>query len=562
MEKYSINKLSKRIIYLATILLVVRCASQISPTGGEVDKIPPKVIEIYPPNGTVNYSENYFEVSFSEYVDKRTVNEAIFISPSIEGNIEYDWSGKTLTIIIEDSLKANTTYNISVGTDVKDLNNKNNMAESFNFAFSTGSVIDNGVVKGKVYNKDANGILIFAYKESEEGFANPSDSKPINITQVGKNGNYTLQGLSEGVYRIFAVRDDFKDLVYNIEDDEFGVPFNEIAISERDSLISDIDFMMTKEDTTLPHIFNITMTDKHHILIEFSEPIDSSKIRADNFYVYDSTSNVKVSGKYLYKGQAKNKELFLIVSDSVIVENQNYLVVEGLIDHHGNILDYEATQFTASDRPDTTAPALIKTLTEYDNNQVDNENAWIKFVFNDGFDTTLTKNIQIIDSKNNLIPSKVSFIDNGTISVKSKILLDDRSEYKMKINLKNIVDIAGNFLDSIYTYKFNTINSLQFSGVAGKVSSIQNYEKTYIVVKNIDSKDKLYKSKVDENFEFNFERVSPGEYLVWSFYDDDSNGVYSYGSIHPFKSSEKFVYYPDTLNLRARWPVVDVFINQ
>ena len=47
-------------------MLFARCANQQSPGGGEVDTVPPLIKEIFPENGTVNYHEDYFEISFSE----------------------------------------------------------------------------------------------------------------------------------------------------------------------------------------------------------------------------------------------------------------------------------------------------------------------------------------------------------------------------------------------------------------------------------------------------------------------------------------------------------------
>ena len=116
-----------KILAVASLMLFTRCANQLPPGGGEVDTIPPQIIEVYPVNGTVNYHEDYFEISFSEYVDKRSVQDAIFISPVLQKPLKYDWSGKTLTVYFNDTLKVNTTYTVSIGTDVKDLNNGNNM---------------------------------------------------------------------------------------------------------------------------------------------------------------------------------------------------------------------------------------------------------------------------------------------------------------------------------------------------------------------------------------------------------------------------------------------------
>ena len=37
--------------------------------------------------------------------------------------------------------------------------------------------------------------------------------------------------------------------------------------------------------------------------------------------------------------------------------------------------------------------------------------------------------------------------------------------------------------------------------------------------------------------------------------------MYDYGNVQPLQLAEEFTFYPDTLNLRARWPVGDVKIN-
>ena len=562
MESFKKRQSLKILFYAVLIFILIKCASQISPGGGEVDKVAPVIENVYPANGTTNFTDDYFEITFSEYVDKRTAREAIFISPRLEKGIELDWSGTTLTVYFKEPLKENTTYNISIGTDVKDINNNNNMTESFNFAFSTGDKIDKGIVEGKVYDDKPEGILVFAYKKINEVFPNPIEDKPDNITQVGKNGKYKLLGLSHGDYRIFAIRDDFKDFIYNIEDDQFGAPSEEIILSETDSVISNINFIITEEDTTAAHILNLTMTDSYHILVEFSEFVDSTKLSANNFYIIDSTTNKKTNAKYFYKGEAKPKQYFLVVEDSLIIENDNYLFIENLYDNFQNVLLNEGTKFTASDRPDTTAPKLVKKNTEYENSQTDFENAYVEFVFNDGFDVEATKNsAQIYDLKDNAFPTEVIKIDDASFIVKSKIKLLDKSEYQVKIDLGKIKDAAGNSIDSIFTHKFSTINSLQFSGASGKVFSDNEPDKLFVVLKNLDPKKKNYKKKVTANNDFKFERVVPGKYLVWSFFDADSNGEYSYGKINPFEKSEEFIYYPDTLNLKARWPVGDVYLN-
>ncbi|MGE5845890.1 MAG: hypothetical protein ACM34O_04140, partial [Ignavibacteria bacterium] len=62
----------------------------------------------------------------------------------------------------------------------------------------------------------------------------------------------------------------------------------------------------------------------------------------------------------------------------------------------------------------------------------------------------------------------------------------------------------------------------------------------------------------DKNSGFSFERIEPGKYALWCYLDKDSSGSYSSGWHFPFKHSEEFSVYPDTLNLRARWMQTDL----
>ena len=237
-----------KIFAVASLVLFARCANQLAPGGGEVDTVPPIIKEIIPENGTVNYHEDYFEISFSEYVDKRSVQEAIFISPALQKTLKYDWSGKTLTVYFNDTLKTNTTYTVSIGTDVKDMNNGNKMAESLTFTFSTGDKIDKGKISGKIYDPSPEGVMIFAY-QTDEKEADPAIQKPDYVSQVGKNGNYSLLGLRNGNYSIFAVSDKFRDLLYQSNDDGIGVQNKKVELNDKIIEYEHVDFFLTVEDT-------------------------------------------------------------------------------------------------------------------------------------------------------------------------------------------------------------------------------------------------------------------------------------------------------------------------
>ncbi|MBK6678625.1 MAG: Ig-like domain-containing protein [Ignavibacteriales bacterium] len=113
----------------------------------------PEVVDVTPANGTTLFKGKEIELKFSEYVDKRTFKDAVFISPALEKGFEVEWSGKTATIIFNEELKPDVTYNITIGTSVIDLNNSNNMAKAYSYAISTGDVLDKGPFRAEFMTK-------------------------------------------------------------------------------------------------------------------------------------------------------------------------------------------------------------------------------------------------------------------------------------------------------------------------------------------------------------------------------------------------------------------------
>ncbi|PKL89414.1 MAG: hypothetical protein CVV23_05185 [Ignavibacteriae bacterium HGW-Ignavibacteriae-2] len=546
------------ILFFMLIFGIWSCASQIGPSGGEIDKTPPEITFIYPKDKTVNYGENFIEIEFSEYVDKRSVQDAIFISPSVKGKIEYSWSGTSVELMFEDSLRKNITYTVTVGTDVIDLNNRNNLAQAYSFTFSTGPEIDFCSIEGKVYDKNPLGIFIFAYQLTDT-IPNPITQKPEYISQVGARGNYKISGMAPSTYRIFAVNDSFRDMLYNAGDDKYACPFSDITLTKSDSLYTSLNFRLSVEDTIAPAVSNVTMTDKNHILVEFSEPVDSSQLSAKNFSIFDSTSAIQHNVRYLFKGKNKAGKYFLSFSDSLVLANENYLIVKNIFDKSGNNLTNQSYSFTVSVKPDTTAPTIQSLETEYPGKTIDFLNPYFILNFDDAIDDgNLSQSISIKNKNKKVIGFSHTKIDDASFRININEELKSKEDYKIEFKYKFINDAAGNNLDTA-TYKSNiiTINEMEFSGLSGKVEKTED-DGVIVEIANVEFPEVKYHSKIKESQVFNFQRVRPGKYILWGYVDKNVNDKFDYGKVKPFEYSEKFSVYPDTLKLGARWPVGDV----
>ncbi|MFA3782081.1 Ig-like domain-containing protein [Melioribacteraceae bacterium 4301-Me] len=552
----------KIIFAIICSIVMLKCANQLPPGGGPIDKTPPKIIEIFPADGTINYHENYFEITFSEYVDKRSVIESIFISPSVEGQKEYDWSGRTLRVSFRDSLKKNTTYTITIGTDVKDINNGNKMAEAVTFAFSTGDKIYNGTISGKVYGNNISGTMIFAYKILKDSSVNPLVQKPDFISQVGNNGFYKLVGISDGVYRVFAILDKYRDLKYNPQDDMFGCYSSDILLNEKDNQKTGIDFQLSMTDTTLPKITFARMTDKNHILVEFNKSIDSVNTRASNFYLFDSTINLKIIPKYFFKGQARKNQYSIAFENDFSENDRVFLFSRNIPDLQNNHSKLDSLQVYVVTKPDTMPVRLIKKEGIPIKEKLSFTKPIVNLVFNDAIDSaSFLKALSFFGSKNESYPIKINRIDDANFLIEIDKKLKPNTNYQLKVDMSELTDISGNKLDTVITLNFVTDSELDYSAVTGSIKNLSVGVDAYAVLDNTGSEGIKYKSKVQANGAFEFNKILPGKYLLWYFIDKNNNGKYDNGKVYPFEPSEKFSYYADTLNVRARWPIGDVVIQ-
>jgi Bacterial Ig-like domain len=553
-----INRKITLIFFLLSFILI-KCANQLPPGGGEVDKIPPKIVDVYPPDGTINYEENYFELDFSEYVDKRSVKDAIFISPFIEGSFTYSWSGTSLEVTFPEKLKDNVTYTITIGTDAVDLNNKNRMAQAFTFSFSTGDKIDKRIITGRVYGKEKEGIFIYAYK-FEENHDSLLNRKPDYVSQTGVDGNFSLKGLGSGNYRLFAVNDQFKDYLYQQDQDEIGIPHTDIYLSETDSIFTDLYFLLSNADVSTPRLISGVMTDRNHLLVSANRLLDKKSIYSENFSIVDSTENKVYEVTYAFKGKTKPEEFILMFATELNPSNQVYLLADTLFDLMGNIMINDFTKIVVSDRPDTNSINIVSTEPSA-RGLVDFEKSELKIFFDEAFNKDFpVSTVALTDTVNKPVEFSINFFDDATLIIKPDENLKADKDYLIKIQLGNFVDIAGNKKDSLFALKFRTISGLEFTGLSGNIINLDYTKNPVLILENDATPPLKYEQKISSD-KFEFTRVEPGKYLLWCFLDADSSGKYDYGWPEPIKYSESFSFYPDTLNLRPRWEVTDLIFK-
>ena len=255
------------------------CANQQPPSGGDDDKVPPRIKYIYPRPNAVNFSGKEITIEFDEYVDRRSFTDAFFVSPKPKGEPDFDWSGKEVTVKYEYGFEKNKTYLFVIGKLFKDIRN-NYLSEPIQFAVSTGPNIDKGRVSGSVFGNNFEKIFVFAYKLSQDTEKDPSKDYPDFIMPVSNEGFYRFDNLAYGTYRLFAVFDNDRNGLYDKEFEYISVTDKDVEVKDtlqntgvnfilRDELIP-ADFYSSKEfykslqpDTTGTVFSNITNGDKN-----------------------------------------------------------------------------------------------------------------------------------------------------------------------------------------------------------------------------------------------------------------------------------------------------------
>lgn len=210
-------------------LIISSCANIVAPTGGPVDNDPPQVVRAIPENYSVYYEGQRIRIWFDEYVKLDNINQKLLVSPPQETNPDVRIKGKSIIISPNDTFRANTTYSIFFADAIRDIT-ENNPIQSFSFVVSTGSYVDSLSVKGKVIDawelKAMESIFVMLYDNLEDSI--PMKEKPVYISQTNKQGEFRINNIRPGTYRMFAL----KDLNYNFI---FDLPNEQIAFL--DSLI-------------------------------------------------------------------------------------------------------------------------------------------------------------------------------------------------------------------------------------------------------------------------------------------------------------------------------------
>jgi uncharacterized protein (DUF2141 family) len=201
----------RRLAPLLLLALAAGCARKQPPSGGPPDLEPPSVLAVTPDSGATGVPRTtHPTVEFSEGMDPRTATLAVEIAPAVDIKTRR-WSGRKLTLVLGDSLRANQTYTLFVGTDARDRHN-NPLRAGRAVPFTTAREFPPGIISGEVVARGfaAPGTYLWCYPEGKHPDSTARDFEAVGL--AGESGAFRITGLHvPGRYRLWA----FADLNHN-----------------------------------------------------------------------------------------------------------------------------------------------------------------------------------------------------------------------------------------------------------------------------------------------------------------------------------------------------------
>jgi hypothetical protein len=541
------------------------CAGQAPPPGGEKDVIPPVIERTVPDTNAVRIATDRIVLEFSEYVDRRSVEGSIFISPPL-GELEYEWSGREVTILFRDSLKSGTTYVVSVGTDVIDLRERNRMAAGFTLAFSTGDSIDQGSVAGRVVDDRPEGVMIFAYRLDHllPDTLDPGHTKPDFIMQTGEGGRFLLSHLPMDTYRLFAVRDEYRNFAYDREVDAIGMAPGDVRLSPGSSHVGGLGFRLTREDTTGPFVSGVTALTARQVEVRFSEPLDSLGWSVDQFVIADTVTGARLPLLRAYWKRAQPPSAVLILQGDLDPQGSYRVTVSGMHDRTG--IPQTATgasAFFVGTEVRDTVPPLVSFEGLKDSTRGIPIDASVTIQFGEPVDRERAmRGVSLIDSLRRPVPYGAAWDGETRLKLTPAGPLRSLAWYRCALVLDSVVTFrVPRCTDSVLAVRFQTVDLKVTGEVKGKLIDPRAGKRYVMTAQRVDQ------SGIPPRFlslpapgPFHLTMLPEGRYAFSAFADADSSGTYSYGCPYPYKGSERFALSPDTVRVRARWGVEGVTI--
>lgn len=560
------NSFSGRSFALAWCLIVGillgGCAMKVAPTGGPRDTEAAVVIETEPRNGATNVAHPTVRFVFDDYVD-RSVRNAITVLPAVRFQTSY--AGDEIEITFTDSLAPATTYTVTLGTTWTDVRG-NTPTQSYTIAFSTGDVLDSGVIVGKAYGSSLASATVLCYPRIQFDSASfsPSSTRALYAQPLGTSGAFSLRGLADGRYRVIVVRDENRNLLVD-GNEEYCIAPNDVVVAQgrADALLL---LLGAPLDTIGPVVQRVRAISQSTVMLQLSEP---ARYRDCSLPITLRSSDRVDTAHALWLESALSDKAFIRVPralDTVryVVDVPHGVFQDslGLPSAASALAKPEDMQTRGSRIPDTSTVVFTKRVPS-DSAQDLGISDPLRLVFSQPIDTARARLEVWHTSERGAQSVRVEWIDPTTLAITPSTSRLPQTWYATEITLRGMQALNGSMLsDTTLRIAHRTQQRPPEPGVVRGylVDSLVSIPSTAnLVLRLLDEKRRVVAfQRIDATRTIAFDAVAPGTYSIDVFDDRNGNGRYDHGVLAPWMAGEQWWPTSSTLSVRPRWTVDDL----
>ena len=517
--------------------MLFSCAQIVAPTGGKKDTLAPKIVKTVPENQAKNFNGKQIDVQFDEYVSVNNIMQQLSITPNLEGTYETKIMPKGARLTFEKPFRENTTYSFNFRNTFKDMN-ESNPAKNVRLVFSTGKYIDSLEVSGKVLNPQINkpvlDISVGLYVFSDT--LNPKKVKPYYFMKTDSSGNFKIENVAAGKYRIYAISDANNNLLYEETKEILGIVKDTIILK---SSVQNLIIYMANMNK-IPNKVLKTRNTSNYYYIEYNRGI--KKVRIDFTNKKDSMIYQLVDARNVRVFNTNNN-----TTDTVKVKISVTDSLDRVFTHDQKI------KFKTRTKKDTVG---VKEEFTFKTNPSNNQDIDLK---ENGYVFTFTKPIK------NYNLSKIEFMNDTLVRVpiieKDIKWNSEKTELKIQLDAKKPKETVrlrmekGAFIsienDSTTKYVSTyTLRDPENYGIIG--GEVKNPKKKGFIIELLDEKYEVMK-KVDNLLKYQFEFVKPGIYYVRLIIDENRNARWDAGDLEKNILPEIIKITPDKIKLKANF---------
>ena len=517
---------------LSLIVLLWSCGQKGSPTGGVKDTMPPQVVHSVPDSCGINFKEKKISWKFDEYVKLSGLNKELLISPPVKTKPTFKLTGKKLTLTFDTLLNPNTTYTIFLGKGVKDLNEGNPLQDNL-LVFSTGEVIDSLSFHGEVYDAESMEAItegmVHLYKNKND--STPSKEIPSYFAKI-ENGHFTFLNLAEGSYKLFYLKDNNGNFLYDLPNEVIAFHPSEITVTDQiDS--SEIILRSFSGEEKKQFLLESKCDFKGKLFFGFNLPVDEFTIDLEN-------KNFKKDWKVLHWN--KNKDSLVVWSSLIESLDTATFLIE--YDGQKDTLIFDISKRKEMNSQEITVQQKTSAFRNYYKKP-------FKFSFSHPISSYDTSKILIVGGGDTTtVP--ITYSESNLTDFKLDWALKENLTYKLTFFPEAIQSIFGSFNKDTLTLDFSTASNSSL----GNLNINYNFEAANETgILQVYFKKNLKKEIFVKNNKGSliFEGAKPGNYKLKYIADTDDDKKWTTGNYWENKQPEMIYWYNEDIKLRANW---------